>query len=63
MTVLVDGIPFASAATVKGTSKVVQKGKLLTGQTIGDYLAAHGGVVLVQFRNSNGGIVARRFPQ
>ena len=60
--VFLDGIPFTSPAKVKGTTKVTQKGTLVTGQTVGAYLASKGGVALVQFRNSNGGIVARRFP-
>jgi hypothetical protein len=60
--VFLDGIPFVAPAKVKNGTKVVQKGTLVTGQTIGTYLASKGGVVLVQFRNSNGGIAARRFP-
>ncbi len=61
--VFLDGIPFASPAKVKNGTKVVQKGSLVTGQTVSQYVASKGGVVLVQFRNSNGGIVARRYPQ
>lgn len=63
VTVLVDGIPFVSAAAVKkqGT-KVVQKGNLLTGQSIGAYLAANPNV-LISIRNSNGGVVTWRHPQ
>ncbi len=63
VTVFLDGIPFAAPAKVKGSTKVAQKGTLVTGQTVGAYLASHGGVALVQFRNSNGGIAARRYPQ
>ena len=62
VTVLLDGIPFVSPAKVKA-AKVVQKGTLLTGQTVGAYIASRGGVVLVQVRNSNGGIASRRYPQ
>ena len=61
--VFLDGIPFTAPAKVKGSTKVAQKGTLVTGQTVGEYLAMHGGVALVQFRNSNGGIAARRYPQ
>ena len=61
VTVLLDGIPFVSPAKVKA-AKVVQKGTLLTGQTVGAYIASRGGVVLVQVRNSNGGIASRRYP-
>ncbi len=61
--VFLDGIPFASPAKVKNGKKVVQKGTLVTGQTVGAYVASKGGVVLVQFRNSNGGIASRRYPQ
>jgi uncharacterized repeat protein (TIGR01451 family) len=61
VTVLLDGIPFVSAALVKsGNTKVVQRSTLLTGQTIGDYLAAHP-TVLVGIRNANGGIATYRF--
>jgi hypothetical protein len=61
VSVFIDGIPFAAAPKVKGSTKVVQKGTLITGQTIGTYLAAHS-VVLIQFRNSNGGIASKRYP-
>lgn len=60
VTVLVDGIPFGTAAKVKRSgSKVIQKGALLNGQTIGQYLAAHPSVV-IGFRNSNGGVATFR---
>lgn len=63
VTVFVDGIPFVSPATVKkNNSKVVQKGLLVTGQTLGQYLAAYP-AVLISVRNSNGGIATRRFPE
>lgn len=61
--VFLDGIPFTSPAKVKGNAKVVQKGTLVTGQSIPAYIASRGGTVLIQYRNSNGGIVARRYPQ
>lgn len=61
--VFLDGIPFLSPAKVKkNNTRVQQKGTLVTGQTVGAYLASKGGVVLVQVRNSNGGIAAKRFP-
>jgi hypothetical protein len=63
VTVFVDGIPFAAPAVVKkNNTKVVQKGMLVTGQTLGQYTAAYP-AVLISVRNSNGGIVARRHPQ
>lgn len=63
VSVFVDGIPFVSAASVKKQgAKCIQKGNLLTGQSIGAYLAANPSV-LVSFRNSNGGVVTYRHPQ
>lgn len=63
VSVFVDGIPFVSAATVKKQgAKVIQKGNLLTGQSIGAYLAANPSV-LISFRNSNGGVTTWRHPQ
>ena len=56
--VFVDGIPFAQAATVKGGKKVTQKGALLTGQSVRDYIAAHGGSARISFRSANGAIAA-----
>ncbi len=53
--VFVDGIPFVAAAAVKVGNKVVQKGGLLTGQSIGAYLASHSGRAVIGFRNSDGG--------
>lgn len=63
VTVFIDGIPFTSPAKVKGASKTVQKGTLVTGQTVGAYIASKGGDVLLQFRNSNGGIASWRYRQ
>lgn len=58
--VLVDGIPFVSPAVLKKNgTRVQQKGNLLTGQSIGAYLAANPSVLL-SFRNSNGGITTWR---
>lgn len=53
MQVFVDGIPFVTPAKVKGT-KVNQKGRLLTGQTLGEYARA-GQTVEVTVRGANGG--------
>ena len=61
--VFLDGIPFTAASKVKATTKVTQKGTLITGQSISSYIASRGGTVLIQFRNSNGGIVSRRYTQ
>lgn len=59
--VTVDGIPFRDAAAVKsGGRKVVQRGVLLTGETVADYARSHGGTVTVLFRNSTGGTDGRR---
>lgn len=59
--VFVDGIPFVSPATVKKQGKkVIQKGTLITGQTIGAYLTGKTDA-LVTFRNSNGGVAAYRY--
>ena len=59
--VFVDGIPFVKAAKVKKeATRVIQKGNLITGQTIGQYIASRGGVVVISFRNSNGGIATYR---
>ncbi|HQR38691.1 MAG TPA: hypothetical protein PLF26_09850, partial [Blastocatellia bacterium] len=55
--VFVDGIPFKKGARVKpGNVRIVQKGKLLTGQTVQQYLAQQGGVVLVSVLNADTGI-------
>jgi hypothetical protein len=53
--VFVDGIPFVSAAKVKGGTKVTQKGNLITGQSLAQYLTS-GKTVAITFRNENGGI-------
>lgn len=55
--VYLDGIPFSSAAKVKKNgAKVVQKGTLITGQSVGAYLSSHSGRGLLSIQNSNGGI-------
>lgn len=53
--VFVDGIPFVGGATVKGGKKVTQRGALLTGQTLSQYLTP-GKVVAISFRNADGAI-------
>jgi hypothetical protein len=60
--VTVDGIPFRSPAVVKGGgAKVIQRGVLITGESILDYARTRpGGVVAVLFRNSDGGVDGRR---
>ncbi len=55
VSVFVDGIPFVSGASVKGGRKVTQKGALLTGQTLAQYLTP-GRVVAISFRNADGAI-------
>lgn len=54
--VFLDGIPFAQPATIKAGKKVTQTGTLLTGETVGAYLAAHDNRAVVSVRNSNGTI-------
>ena len=57
VTVFIDGIPFTKAAKVKKeNTRVQQKGRLLTGQSVSDYLNQQGGVVLVSVLNSDTGI-------
>jgi hypothetical protein len=59
--VTVDGIPFLSRAAVKGSgAKVVQRGLLITGETVTAYARTRGGTVSVLFRNSTGGFDGRR---
>jgi hypothetical protein len=55
--VFVDGIPFAAPAKVKGTTKVTQKGNLITGQSLSQYVTS-GRRVLITFRNESGGIAS-----
>jgi hypothetical protein len=55
--VFVDGIPFKKPAKVgSGNTGILQKGKLLTGQTVQQYLNQQGGVVLVSVLNEDTGI-------
>ena len=50
--VFVDGLPFASAAKVKAGTKVTQKGRLLTGETVDEYFTP-GRRVEVTFLNDD----------
>ena len=53
--VLLDGIPFVDPAKVKsGNAKAVQKGSLVIGQTVEQYMAS-GTTFLIVVRNSDGG--------
>jgi hypothetical protein len=52
--IFVDGIPFAAPPKIKRGTKVNQKGALLTGETIGAYLSAHGNKARITFRNADG---------
>ncbi len=57
VTVFIDGIPFTKTAKVKKeNTRVQQKGRLLTGQSVSDYLNQQGGVLLVSVLNSDTGI-------
>lgn len=57
--VFIDGIPFATEAVVKsGGTKVVQKGALVTGQSVGTYKPA-GTSIEVTFLNSDGRITRK----
>jgi hypothetical protein len=59
VTVLLDGIPFSHSAVVRdGKMTIVQRGTLLTGMSVSQYIAAHQGTVLLTVRNSNGGIAS-----
>jgi uncharacterized repeat protein (TIGR01451 family) len=52
--VFVNGIPFRKNAKVKNEKgRVVQKGKLLTGQDVDDFIRQQGGVVLISVLNSD----------
>ena len=56
VTVFVDGIPFVARAKVKGGGRtVIQKGALLTGQSLAQYLTP-GRTVAITVRNENGGV-------
>jgi hypothetical protein len=60
--VFVDGIPFVNPAVIKGGgAKLVQKGPLVTGQTVGAYLAEHTNRARIDLRNSTGAIRAVAF--
>jgi hypothetical protein len=62
--VFLDGIPFVKTArSKKNGTKLAQKGQLLTGQTVGEYLASTAGPVLVGVRNSNGVFTAFPVPR
>jgi uncharacterized repeat protein (TIGR01451 family) len=62
--VFIDGIPFKKDAKVKAADgKVVQKGKLLTGQRVSQYLQQQGGVILVSVLNTDSGIGTFLFRQ
>ncbi len=57
VSVFVDGIPFAKTAKVKRAgTKIQQKGKLLTGQTVQAYISGQGGVALISVLNEDSGI-------
>ncbi len=58
--VFVDGIPYVNPAVLKKNgTKMIQKGPLLTGQTIDAYLAAHGGQARMTMRNVDGSFTTR----
>jgi hypothetical protein len=60
--VSVDGIPFRDAAAVKSAGKkVIQRGPLITGESLVSYARTRpGGVVAILIRNSTGGIEGKR---
>jgi hypothetical protein len=59
--VFFDGIPFVDHARVKRAgTKVLQRGNLLTGDSIDQYLSHHS-EILITFRNSNGGVASTRY--
>lgn len=55
VSVFIDGIPFSNGSMVKNGKKVTQKGTLLTGMTLAQYLTP-GRVVAITFRNADGAI-------
>jgi hypothetical protein len=57
--VFVDGVPFSTQSTVKGSTKVVQKGPLATGQSLSQYLTS-GRIVDVSYLNIGGGLTTVR---
>ena len=60
-TVTLDGIAFSLPCKVKaGGTKVVQKGRLVTGQTPIEYLLAVGGAGVLTVRNATGATATRR---
>lgn len=57
--IFLDGIPFVAPAILKkNNTKAVQKGVLVTGQTVGQYISSQGGRAKAIFRNSNGAFTA-----
>ena len=59
--VTVDGIPFQSPARLKGGgTKLVQRGLLVTGESIASYARSRGGTVAVLYRNPTGGVAGKR---
>ncbi len=59
--VTIDGIPFQSPAKLKGGgTKVVQKGLLVTGESVASYARSRGGTVAVLYRNPTGGVAGKR---
>ena len=62
VTVFVDGIPFVAPALIKANNtKLVQRGTLLTGESVGQYLDSHGGRARIVFRNDDGSLTATDF--
>ena len=49
------------AAVKRNNTKLVQGGTLLTGESIGQYLDAHGGRARLVFRNDDGSLAASEF--
>lgn len=59
--ILLDGIPYTDAATVKKqNSKAIQAGMLVTGQSSAEYMAAGTSFVII-VRNSDGGVTLYDF--
>jgi hypothetical protein len=61
VSVEIDTSAFATGSKVKGAAKVVQKGALASGETIFEYMNAHGGQMLITFRNAGGGVTSLLF--
>lgn len=60
VSLFIDGLPFVTAPVIKkNNTRIVQKGTLITGQTLDQYLTANGQSATLIVRNSNGALASR----